>query len=114
MIIIHKIIAKKKKKLAPHQFNLSTKFCPYIYKLDISDIQYVSRKSHTKAKQKTPPQNFCLIDSDSSLYRASLIASWLLRGIFYSAFFAVNRDWLVNIHYLFCKYYSTTPFFKLL
>ena len=32
--------------------------------------------------------------SDPSLYRASPIAASLLRGIFYSAFFTVNPDWL--------------------
>ena len=32
--------------------------------------------------------------SDPSLYRASPIAVSLLRGIFYSAFFTVNPDWL--------------------
>ena len=32
--------------------------------------------------------------SDPSLYRASPIAVSLLRGIFYSAFFTVNPNWL--------------------
>ena len=34
------------------------------------------------------------ICSGPSLYRASPIAALLLRGIFYSAFFTVNPDWL--------------------
>ena len=35
-----------------------------------------------------------LVCSDPLLYRASPIAASLLRGIFDSAFFTVNPDWL--------------------
>ena len=63
------------------------------------NLEQISITGRINGKRARGRQRYNYLDqlkiySDPSLYRASPIAASLLRGIFYSAFFTVNPNWL--------------------